>query len=361
MKRFGEGGRHSPRGPRLPLLVTSRCSDWIPSRSPGLGTQPEASHRCLAPLHGTNSHGVWVWVCVKAAHCCILGSEGLRAPQALPHRSPSGHPQQPDRQVVFPGPTKLHVQLWRGTLGIFVGAVLGHPFSMPATAVPCEQGRRSRVGSGSAPARSRSSPKTCFGKLFAPAGISSLARVRSACSGHGTGDPRGAAVPRGRSGPGLLLPVCLPALPGCGQEPGRAQWGPPLCVMLDFSPALPPAPFPHLRGQRWLRSRGTARGNDYRVGRQRRGTFVALDPPRALPRKKGVTQSRGPPSPRAPSFGGRRRLQQHRRTRRNLQRAWGTRTLPQRACGEGQGRTPTLAQHPSRLRCPDEPGLPGRW
>lgn len=69
---------------------------------------------------------------------------------------------------------------------------------------------------------------------------------------------------------------------------------------------------------------------------------MAPDPPKALPRKEGVTQP-GSPASAGPFL---RRLWQHRRTRRLPQRASGTQRLLQRACGGGQGWTPTRGTAP---------------
>lgn len=107
------------------------------------------------------------------------------------------------------------------------------------------------------------------------------------------------------------------------------QGGPLLCVTLDFSPTLPPPGlFPHLRGQRWLRSRGAVRGNENHVERPCRGTSLALGTPRTVPRKEGVTQSQGPLPPHALSFSSWRQRWQHQRLGTLLQSVGTARARP---------------------------------
>lgn len=153
---------------------------------------------------------------------------------------------------------------------------------MPSPAVlsscPCEPGCRSRVASGSAPAWSQICTKTLFGKLRAPAGVPSAVLVTGNVAAAVLGTPPGGCVdPRGR----------------CYRGVGRSAGGGPALRHSGFLASHPPAaPFPHFPGQRWPRARGAARGNDPHVQRQRGA--AALAPPRALPRKEGVTQSQGP-------------------------------------------------------------------
>lgn len=110
------------------------------------------------------------------------------------------------------------------------------------------------------------------------------------------------------------------------------QGGPLLCVTLDFSPTLPPPGlFPHLRGQRWLRSRGAVRGNENHVERPCRGTSLALGTPRTVPRKEGVTQSQGPLPPHALSFSSWRQRWQHQRLGTLLQSVGTARARPRAA------------------------------
>lgn len=89
--------------------------------------------------------------------------------------------------------------------------------------------------------------------------------------------------------PGLLLPVCCQRCQGVGRARASAGGGLRSAspVTRDFSPALSPAPFPHLRGQRWLQSHGAVRGNDYHVERQRRGACTAPAPPGLFLGKRG--------------------------------------------------------------------------
>lgn len=183
-------------------------------------------------------------VCVNAIYCCILGLEGPQVPQALPHRSPSRCPQRLDRRLFFQAPPSCRYNCSRGHSGflwVLSLAVLA-PCLLRLPCVSWGAGAVGGVGSGSAPARSQSCPKTCFEKLCPLASVSSVVLVHRARSGHGTGDPLGAVVPRGLSGPGLLLPLCLLALPGCGQELGRVRGG--LC---SASPWISCQPFPRPR------------------------------------------------------------------------------------------------------------------
>jgi len=131
-----------------------------------------------------------------------------------------------------------------------------------------------------------------------------------------------------------------PAVPGRGERGG----GPPFCVTRDFSPAVPRSRFPICVAGGGCDPTPQQR-EMITVQRRRGAPLTAMDPHGALPRKEGVTQSRGPLPLHPASFGSWRRLRQHRGTRRLLQRARGGRPGPD----------PCPRRSPGRPRCRDEP------
>lgn len=160
------GGRHSHRQCGLPLLVTIQCSNWIPSRSPSLGTQPKASRPCVAPLHDTKSQGLGVSVC----KCDLLLHSwlgGAASPPGPPLWLTTTSPSKTRRPSCFSRSRQATGVTAAGDALAFCRC---RPFSLPRVS----RGARAawRVGSGSAPAWSQSRPKTCFGKLRPLSGVS---------------------------------------------------------------------------------------------------------------------------------------------------------------------------------------------
>lgn len=195
--------------------------------------------------------------------------------------------------------------------------------SLPAAAAPCEPGCRSCVaGSGSAPARSQSCPKTCLEKL----------RPASPLWRWGTRRPwdRG---PTGGCGAAWALgagaaPASLPASAarvwaGAGASAGGAS----ALRHPGFLTSPSPGPVSSFAWPAMAAIPRRSKGKLLPCGEAVQRRVHSPGPPRALPRNKGVTQSQGTLPPHASCFGSWRRLRQHRRTRRNLQRALGIRRL----------------------------------